>query len=113
MIDGYSFGRIVIAGITYRSDLKIVTGKVVPDWWRNAGHAVGKDDVGDILAAAPQYFVIGQGNPGLMTVTADFAAELARLGIELIEEPTAQAITTFNRLYEAGKNVAAGFHLTC
>ena len=34
-------------------------------------------------------------------------------GIELIEEPTATALQTFNRLQGEGKNVAGAFHLTC
>ena len=113
MIEGYTFGRIVIARMTYRADLKIVTGRVVPDWWRNAGHAVDVGDVGDILAAKPQYLVIGQGSPGMMRVAGKLRGELDRLGIALIEEPTAKAIATFNRLLDEGKNVAAGFHLTC
>ena len=33
--------------------------------------------------------------------------------IELIEEKTSKAIKTFNRLFKEGKNVCAGFHLSC
>lgn len=113
MMENYSFGRIVIAGTAYTSDLKIINGKVISHWWRKAGHAVEQDDIVDILAAKPHVVIIGQGNPGMMRVTAELKDELGRLGIALIEEPTAKAVATFNRLFDAGKNIAAGFHLTC
>ena len=33
--------------------------------------------------------------------------------IELIEVPTAEAVSLYNQLINEGKNIAAGFHLTC
>ena len=38
---------------------------------------------------------------------------LEKNNIELIEEKTVEAIETFNRLLKQGKNVSAGFHLSC
>ena len=113
MIEQYSFGRIVISGRAYGADLKIINGRVIADWWRKAGHMVEVDDVNDILAAKPDYLVIGKGKPGLMQVSGQLAAELKGRGIELVAEPTASAVDTFNRLAAAGRQVAAGFHLTC
>jgi hypothetical protein len=113
MIEEYSFGRIVISGNVYSADLKIINNRVVADWWRKAGHVVEVDDVADILAAQPRYLVIGKGKPGLMRVSGELAAELQDRGIELVAEPTAGAVETFNRLAAAGYQVAAGFHLTC
>ncbi|MCB2180626.1 MAG: hypothetical protein KQH63_01200 [Desulfobulbaceae bacterium] len=113
MIENYSFGKMTISGKTFSSDLKIIAGKIIPDWWRKSGHLVEESDIHDILAAAPDYLVIGKGNPGIMKVGVKLSKQLAASGISLIEEPTARAITTFNRLTGEGKNVAAGFHLTC
>jgi len=113
MIEQYSFGRIVISGRVYGADLKIINGKVVADWWRKAGHLVEVDDVTDILAAKPDCLVIGKGKPGLMRVSGELAAALQERGIELVAEPTASAVDTFNRLVAAGRQVAAGFHLSC
>ncbi|MEA1932944.1 MAG: Mth938-like domain-containing protein [Thermodesulfobacteriota bacterium] len=48
MIDNYSFGKIVINGQVYTSDLKIVKGRVYSGWWRKSGHSVSIDDVTDI-----------------------------------------------------------------
>jgi hypothetical protein len=113
MIEQYSFGRMVISGRAYNADLKIINGRVVADWWRKAGHLVEKDDVTDILAAKPQYLIIGKGKPGLMRVSGQLAAELQDLGIELVVEPTASAVESFNRMVAAGRQVAAAFHLSC
>jgi len=33
--------------------------------------------------------------------------------VELIEEKTVEAVKLFNRLFKQGKNVSAGFHLSC
>lgn len=113
MIQHYDFGKIVVSGTAYSSDLKIINGKVISDWWRKTGHFVDIDDVTDILSVKPQYVVIGMGKPGLMKATDALKKELARLGIELIEQPTALAIQAFNRLQDKGISVCAGFHLTC
>ena len=113
MIDQYSFGSMTISGIRYTADLKIINGLVYPDWWRKTGHAVDVDDVTDIINAQPDVRVIGSGSSGLVKVIERLRRHLEDSGIELIVEPTATAIKTFNRLYEEGKQVAGGFHLTC
>ena len=56
MITEFSFGRIVVEGQTYSNDIKIVDGKLVPDWWRQSGHAVEIDEVQDILDFVYHYF---------------------------------------------------------
>ena len=61
MIDHYSFGSMSIFGKQYRSDLKIINGKVIPDWWRKTGHTVDVDDVTEILSSKPDYVVFGSG----------------------------------------------------
>ena len=113
MIEQYSFGSITIQGKQYSSDLKIINGQVYPDWWRKTGHSVDVDDVVDILSAKPDYLVIGSGSSGLMKVSDRLKRELVDRGIEIIVEPTSEAVGTFNRIYKDGKKVAAGFHLTC
>ncbi|MEA2085195.1 MAG: Mth938-like domain-containing protein [Thermodesulfobacteriota bacterium] len=113
MIDNYSFGKIVIDGQVYTNDLKIIGGRVSSGWWRKSGHSVSVDDVTDILAAKPGVLILGKGNPGLMKSEAALRKALKANGIELIEQNTSKAVRTFNRMMEEGKDVAAGFHLTC
>jgi len=113
MIDHYSFGNIVINGVRYTDDIKIVKGKVIPEWWRKSGHFVEVDDIQDILKSKPEIVVIGKGSPGQMKSTSSLREFLRKTGTELIEEKTVEAVETFNQLYMERKNVAAGFHLSC
>jgi len=113
MIEQYSFGNIVVNSVRYTNDMKIVQGKVVPEWWRKRGHSVDVDDIQDILKFVPDIVVIGKGSPGLMKATRALRESLKDRNIKLIEEKTAKAVETFNRLFKEGQNIAAGFHLTC
>lgn len=113
MIEAYAFGHMIINGIRYTSDIKIARGQVVPNWWRQSGHHVGMEDIQDILDAKPEILVLGKGEPGLMKPKNSLRDVLSKQNIALIEENTTAAVQTFNRLLQEGKNVAAGFHLSC
>ena len=113
MISEFSFGRIVVKGQICNNDIKIVQGLLVPDWWRKSGHTVEIEDVQDLLDADPEVLVIGKGQPGYMSITDELRQCLEKKCITLIEEPTAQAVKTFNRLLETGKKVSGGFHVGC
>ena len=113
MIEQYAFGRMVIDGREFHSDLKIVQGRVISGWWRDEGHRVGPRDVRDILAAKPDILVVGQGDPGRMKVSKPLRSTLEQNRITLIEVPTKRAVAEFNRLRSEEQNVAGAFHLTC
>ncbi len=113
MIESFGFGYMIVNGIRYTSDIKIVGGHVAPDWWRQSGHQVGVEDIQDLLDAEPKILVLGKGEPGLMQSKSSLRDILYEKNIELIEESTTAAVQTFNRLLQEGKNVAAGFHLSC
>jgi len=113
MITDFSFGKIVVNGKTYSDDIKIVGGQVISDWWRKRGHRVDVEDVADILESRPDIVVIGKGSPGLMKSSSSLRDYLNVNNVELIEKKTAKAIEVFNKLYQEGKRVAAGFHINC
>ena len=113
MITDFSFGKIVVNGKTYSNDIKIVRGQVISDWWRKRGHRVDVEDVADILESRPDIVVIGKGSPGLMKSSSSLRDYLNVNNVELIEKKTAKAIEVFNKLYQEGRQVAAGFHITC
>ena len=113
IITDYSFGRIVANGQTFNNDIKIVRGSLVPDWWRKKGHTVEVEDVQDAFDPDPEVIVIGKGQPGYLTISDSLRELLAQKNVELIEEPTARAIETFNRLYREGRKVCGGFHVGC
>ena len=113
MITDFAFGRIVVNGKTYSDDIKIVGGKVIADWWRKSGHRVDVEDVTDILESGPEIVIIGKGSPGLMKTSEHLRERLLDLNIRLIEKKTSKAIKVFNKLFQEGRKVAAGFHITC
>jgi hypothetical protein len=113
MIEHFSFGSITVNGITYTDDIKIIRGKVIPTWWRKSGHRVDAEGIRDVIEAKPSILVLGKGKPGMMKSTRSLCEFLKQNHIDLIEEKTSKAINTFNRLFKEGKNVCAGFHLTC
>ena len=112
MIDSYDFGRIVINGKRYSSDLIVFPDKVRDGWWRKEGHRLDVEDLKDVLEAKPEVLVVGTGYSGLMKVPAETREFVRSKGIELIVQGTAEACKTFNRLVKSRKVVAA-LHLTC
>ncbi|MFQ6136123.1 MAG: Mth938-like domain-containing protein [Candidatus Hydrothermarchaeales archaeon] len=109
-IDSYDFGRIVIDGKSYSSDVIIFPNKVV-SWWREEGHILNNVDIKEIVEERPEVLIVGTGYSGCMKVLAEVKEQLESLGIELIAERTREACNTYNRLSD--KKVIAAFHLTC
>lgn len=112
-IEDYCFGHIRIAGRSYRNDVKIIGGVVVPEWWRARGHVFDVPDVSDILATYPAVLVCGTGSSGMVRLAPALENRLAAQGITLHASPTATAVDLFNRLYAGGETIAGAFHLTC
>lgn len=112
-IEEYKFGFMKISGKTYTHDLKIIENTIIPNWWRSEGHRVLQKDIKDILEHGVEIIIIGQGDPGLMKVDPSLKNYLKKQKIKLIEKPTKDAISEFNRLSKEGRKVGAGFHLTC
>jgi len=112
-VESYRFGEMVISGKTYRRDLKIINGKVVPDWWRKEGHSLCLEDIRDILEAGCEVLVIGTGAYGVMKVPEPVRKALESKGLRVEILPTAKAAELFNSLVKEGKRVAGAFHLTC
>jgi hypothetical protein len=112
-IEEYSFGRIVIDGQTYTSDVIIHPGRVDDKWWRKEGHNLADADLDSVWPEAPEILVVGTGSPGLMKVDPSVEQRCKRERIELIALPTAEAVAAFNRLSAENKKAAAALHLTC
>ncbi|HEB74864.1 MAG TPA: hypothetical protein ENJ04_00745 [Nitrospirae bacterium] len=110
-VDSYSFGRIVIDGETYTSDVLILPQRVVSPWWRRQGHLLQMEDLSEVLGERPEVLIIGQGYSGAMKVPRGLREELEGLGIEVVAGKTASAVKAFNDCM--GRRVAAALHLTC
>ena len=111
-ISHYSFGRIVVDGKSYTSDIIIYPDRVDDSWWRKEGHNLSIDDLKGIIDAAPAVLIIGTGYNGLMAVPEETVEALTSRGIEVHALRTTQAVELYNRLEKDG-NIIAALHLTC
>ena len=112
MIDSYSFGKIKVDGIEYRSDVIIYPERVQSDWWRQSGHSLSVEDLREVLRYGPRVLIVGQGKFGRMQVQPEVVEEARRKGIELWVAATDRAVDEYNRRGGQAKVVAA-LHLTC
>jgi hypothetical protein len=114
MIDSYVSGRSMrIDGETYTTDLKIIGDTVKDNWWRREGHRLLSDDIVDILESRPDVLVVGTGYAGNLDIPANLRKDLAKRGVRLLSERTAEAVDLFNQHCAQEENVAGAFHLTC
>jgi hypothetical protein len=111
-IDSYSFGRIVIDGQVYTSDVIIYRDRVDASWWRKEGHRLQSDDIAEALSEHPDVLVIGTGFAGVMRVPKETLAHImSQTEVEI--ERTAKAVELYNALQAKKKHVIAALHLTC
>ncbi|MEA2089285.1 MAG: Mth938-like domain-containing protein [Thermoproteota archaeon] len=113
MIESYSFGRIVVDGKRYTTDVIIYPDHVKDGWWRKEGHRLHIEDLKDVIEAKPDVLVVGTGYFGLMKVPTEVKQRLKEKEIEVVVQPTKKACETFNQLIQSGEKVVAAFHLTC
>lgn len=110
MIEHYSFGKIIIDGQTYTSDVIILEDTILDDWWRDQGHVLNPQDLQKVYEKSPDTLVVGTGAYGRMKVPEKTRSDIENKGINLIVEKTEDAVQTFNELQGSR---AAAFHLTC
>lgn len=111
-IDSYSFGKIVIDGTTYRSDVIIYPDRVDAPWWRKQGHLLQIEDLAEVLEARPEILVIGTGYSGIMRVPHELLRLIEGKGIMVRAERTSKAAEVYNER-EPGKIAIAALHITC
>lgn len=111
-IDSYNFGRIVIDGKTYNSDLILFQDRIRPNWWRKSGHRLVPEDIKEIVEDKPEILIVGTGAFELMVVSEETKEVLRENNIGLIAQKTKEACKTYNKLSKE-KKVVAAFHLTC
>ena len=111
-IEHYSFGKIIIDGKTYTSDVIIYPEKVDSSWWRKQGHSLHIDDLMNVIAEKPELFIVGTGNSGVMVVPQETVSYLKSKGIEVNIARTDEAVKLFNKFQKEKRTIAA-LHLTC
>ena len=113
MIESYDFGKMVVNGVEYCSDLIVYPGTVDSGWVRKDEHGLCEADIEDILDFGPEVLVIGSGAHATLTVAPEMLRLLASMNIEPIVQKTGDAWRTFNDNVERKARVVGAFHLTC
>lgn len=113
-IESYNFGKIVIDGVTYRSDVIVFPERVDASWWRLEGHLLQPEDLPFLADQPPAILVVGQGKFGFMKISDSFMALAQELKIRLEAAKTGRAVHLYNQFWESGERSLVGaFHLTC
>lgn len=112
LIEHYEFGKIVIEGKTYTSDLIIMPDRIIENWWRKEGHNLVIDDIEPVIFGWPITLVIGTGYDGMLKVSKEVRKMLPLRGVKIIEFKTKEAVEAYNEIYKFEKTAAA-IHLTC
>jgi hypothetical protein len=110
-IEGYRFGRVVVDGTEQTRDVIVLPRRVVPNWWRQEGHALVLADLQDVLEELPEKLVVGTGADGRMRPDPDCVQRLRERGIVVEALPTDQAVRRYGEL--DANRTAAALHLTC
>lgn len=111
-IQDYSFGKIVIDGKTYTSDVIVYPERVDASWWRREGHLLQPEDIAGVLDAGPEVLIIGTGYSGGMRIQRQTLDLLESNGIEVHVALTRDAVSLYQKIQREG-NVVAALHLTC
>jgi hypothetical protein len=110
-ISDYEFGHVVVDGEEHSRDVIVLPSRVVPDWWRQDGHSLMLDDLGDVLDELPERLIVGCGAHGRLRPNPSVLEALAERGIEVEAVPTDEAVRRYGQSDPA--RTAAALHLTC
>lgn len=112
-----NWGVMEVEGLGEGRDFKLYPGGGRRWDWKetNTHHAPGIQlaDVAELLRNGCQVIVLSRGMQLALRVSPDVLQALRDRGIEVHVEETNAAVTTYNRLVDAGKPVGGLFHSTC
>jgi hypothetical protein len=98
-------------GDEHTRDVIILPGRVLPNWWREEGHALVLHDLDDVLNELPERLIVGTGASGQMRPDPAALEALRRRGIDVQMARTDEAVRLFADADPA--TTAAALHLTC
>jgi hypothetical protein len=112
IIEKYQFGKIIINGSSYYTDVIIFPDFVQDNWWREKGHFLDISDLESVIKYKPDVLIIGTGMYGLMNIENILIQKLNEHGIKnIIVEKTKEACEIYNK--ETSLKKVAALHLTC
>jgi len=116
-VDKLSFGSIVIEGKRYGRDVLISADGAVKQ--RKGGflmfgsHNIKKEEIEKLNLGEPETIIIGTGTSGKASLAPDVKGWAGEKNLNLIIQPSYDAVAKLNELMEQGKKVAALIHITC
>ncbi len=112
-VEEYEFGRIVIDGRTYTSDVIVHRDGVEEGWWRKEGHRVTLKDIDPIINLDPEIVVFGKGANSRVRIDREVKEHLEKRNIEVFESDSYDAIKIFESFLRKGRKAVLAIHLTC
>ena len=117
-INSTTFGSITIDGKKYEQVLIVGDQVKERDYLKlkdihTTSHVVGEWELAELLSNQPEIILIGNGQDGILKVSAEVKDIIEKAGVILIVDLTPGAIITYNVLVKDGKRVNALIHTTC
>ena len=114
-ITHYSFGKIVVDGTEYTSDIVISPGRNISSWsFDTTSHMIEAGDIEKLVNRDVQTVIIGIGYnsaASFSTSALEFFDRLRAKGIEVFQLSTSKAVKRFND--SPKKGLLAFLHLNC
>ncbi len=116
-IDGTQFGSITIDGTDIEHDVLIrLSGEIrkrkkkLSKAVYGSSHTISLDEAEYVFEHGAERLIIGSGQNGMVTLSAEAAAYFKKAGVRVDLSPTPEAIQRWNK----AKGSAIGlFHVTC
>ena len=116
-VDKFSFGSITIDGKKHGRDVLIFADGTVKErkggFWKFGPHNIKKGEIEEIAQDAPEAIIVGTGTNGKAHLAPDVEGWAKEKNLNLIAQPSEEAIARLNELIEQKKKVAALIHITC
>jgi len=116
-IEKFSFGSIVVDGKKYRRDVLIFADGTVKK--RTGGflmfgsHKIKKRELETLTQGQPETIIVGTGTDGIAHIASDVESWTVGKNLNLLVQPSYNAVAKLNELIGQKKKVAALIHITC
>lgn len=116
-IEKFSFGSIVIEGKKYRRDVLIFADGTVKR--RRGGflmfgsHKIKKKEIEELIQGQPETIIVGTGTDSAANIAPNVESWAEGNNLNLLVQPSYNAVAKLNELTGQNKQVAALIHITC
>ncbi len=116
-VEKFSFGSIVIEGKKYRRDVLILadgTAKKRKGGFLMFGsHKIKKEEIEELMQGQPETIIVGTGTDSVADIAPNVESWAEGKNLNLLIQPSYDAVAMLNELTDQNKQVAALIHITC